>query len=154
METYLGLFAPAALPPRRTLRFARGLVFIHLLCFENRSASQTDRPLRSLLLVAHRRCHTPALYKTLVCASNIPEIKLMDCPFRSRPRLRRPVSSRGIGESGHGYNRLLKPAGESAQSHQVGVHHPRFRFIMAPWASGAPSVSSALPHVWGLGIGF
>ena len=55
--------------------------------------------------------------------------------------LSEPLSSRGIGGSGHGYNSLLKPAGGSAQSRQIDFHHPRFRFIRAPWAPRAPSVS-------------
>ena len=51
------------------------------------------------------------------------------------------VSSRGIGGSDHGYNKLLKPAGGIAASQHINSHHPRFRFLMAPWAPRAPSVS-------------
>ena len=47
---------------------------------------------------------------------------------RARPiaAARSPVSSRGVGGSGHGYK----------------FHHPRFRFLMAPWAPRASCVSS------------
>ena len=51
------------------------------------------------------------------------------------------LSSRAVGGSGHGYNNLLKPVGGRARSQQNYFHHPRFRFLMAPWAPRAPSVS-------------
>ena len=50
------------------------------------------------------------------------------------------VSSRGIGGYGHGHNSLPQLAGGSASSQQIDFHHPRFRFLMAPWAPRAPSV--------------
>ena len=53
-----------------------------------------------------------------------------------------PVRSRGVGGSGHGYNSSLKPAGGGAESQLIDFHHPRFRFLMAPRAPRAPSVSS------------
>ena len=48
------------------------------------------------------------------------------------------VSSRGVGGSGHGYTSSLQPEG-GAQSQHIDFHHPRFRFLMAPWALRAPS---------------
>ena len=46
-----------------------------------------------------------------------------------------PVSSRGVGGSGHGYNSLLKPAGEALQVNKVTF---TIRASDSPWHPGLP----------------
>ena len=49
------------------------------------------------------------------------------------------VSSRGVGGSGHGYTKVYLSRRGEALKVKIDFHHPRFRFLMAPWAPSAPS---------------